>query len=172
MTSAITPIYLTSRIIYARRKDGGVSIVSFAPSQFNRDTSLAFDSDALIRKVIPDGVDFDVIEVSALSTDRTFRNAWEKGDGECVTNLVKALVIAKENIRVVRNAKLLEFDIAMIRADEDGDTALKTAIIEAKTRLRDATLDLRIVDATTEADLKKGMVAVLKDVQEEAAVPF
>jgi hypothetical protein len=57
------------RIIYAT-PDGGVSIIVPAPE-------CGLTIEEIARKDVPAGVDYRIVNVSEIPTDRTFRNAWE-----------------------------------------------------------------------------------------------
>ena len=55
---------MTQRIIY-KTPEGGVAIIVPA------------DTIEACMKDIPDGVEYAIVDASAIPTDRTFRNAWE-----------------------------------------------------------------------------------------------
>lgn len=147
--------YFTDRIIYTN-DDGGVSIV--IPAE-------GVTLDKLLEKSVPNGADYEVVAVSEISSDRTFRNAWEKGAGGIATNLVKALVIAQDNVRGVRTTKLEELDVLAIRADEVVDATAKAEIVAKKNIARDSPDDPRLSVAQTEAELKTAMVTIQSEIQ-------
>ena len=60
---------MNQRIIYPS-DDGGVSILIPAP-----DCGLSIEEIAL--KDVPEGKPYQIVDVSDIPTDRTFRNAWE-----------------------------------------------------------------------------------------------
>ena len=68
------------------------------------------------------------------------------------TDITKAKEIHKNNIRVARNTKFKEQDIAFQRALETG--ADTSSIVSIKQALRDATDAVGISTAVTETDLK------------------
>lgn len=60
---------MTKRIIYPT-PDGGVAII--VPAS---DCGLTIEE--IAAKDVPTGVEYKIIDVSEVPTDRTFRNAWE-----------------------------------------------------------------------------------------------
>jgi len=143
--------HLTERLIYTK-EDGGVAIVT---------STGEVPEEVLITKVVPEGVDHEIISINALPADRTFRNAWEKDDNSVTVNMTKAIVIAQDIVRVSRDARLIELDVLVMRADEDDNTELKASIIRDKIALRDITANTRLADATNEVDLKNGVESLL-----------
>jgi hypothetical protein len=59
------------RIIY-KTEDGGVAIVVPTPEYLETHTI-----EELAEKDVPAGVEFKIVDVSDISSDRTFRDAWE-----------------------------------------------------------------------------------------------
>lgn len=70
-------------------------------------------------------------------------------------DMSKAKEIWRDKIRQTRTEKFKDLDVQYQRADEDGDTEAKSAIVAAKKVLRDAPNDPAIDAATTIGDLKK-----------------
>ena len=60
---------MTQRIIYPK-DDGGVAIIIPAP-----DCGLSIEQ--IAAKDVPAGKPYQIVEASAIPTDRTFRDAWE-----------------------------------------------------------------------------------------------
>ena len=60
------------RIIY-KNADGGVSVVVPAPKTLAAGRTL----EQIAKKSVPTGVKYKIIDVSDVSSDRTFRDAWE-----------------------------------------------------------------------------------------------
>lgn len=58
---------MTFRLIYTRPEDGGVSIIVPAEGVTPEQAALA----------VPQGVEYQVVDVADIPTDRTFRDAWE-----------------------------------------------------------------------------------------------
>ena len=128
-----------SRIIYTK-SDGTVSIITPAGDV----------NDAI--KDVPSGLSYEIVEDSAIPTDRSFRNAWKQNSKTIETDMTKAKEIHKTNIRNVRKDKLAEQDIEFQKALETG--ADTTAIVAKKQALRDAPAAAGISTAVTETDLK------------------
>ena len=128
-----------SRIIYTK-SDGTVSIITPAGDV----------NDAI--KDVPSGLSYEIVEDSAIPTDRSFRNAWKQNSKTIETDMTKAKEIHKTNIRTARVPKLAELDIEFQRALE---TSADTSTIVAKKQvLRDAPSASGISTAASEADLK------------------
>jgi len=119
------------RILY-KNPDGGVSIVIPAPN-------CGLTLDEIIEKDVPNGVDYRIVDVSDISTDRTFRNAWEYGEnGVIKTSFKKAVEVTKERLRSERKPLLEEQDVAFQIAMETGKNM--DSVVSEKKRLRDITL--------------------------------
>ena len=103
-------------------------------------------------KDVPDGLSYEIVEDSAIPTDRAFRNAWKQNNKTIETDMAKAREIHKTNIRNARIPKLAELDIEFQKALETG--ASTTDIVSKKQALRDAPADSAIASANTETKLK------------------
>ena len=128
-----------SKIIYTN-SDGTVSIIIPAGDV----------NDAI--KDVPSGLSYEIVEDSAIPTDRSFRNAWKQNGKTIETDMTKAKEIHKINIRLARKDKLAELDIEFQKALET--SASTTDIVSKKQALRDAPADSAIASADTEAKLK------------------
>ena len=128
-----------SRIIYTK-SDGTVSIITPAGDV----------NDAI--KDVPSGLSYEIVEDSAIPTDRSFRNAWKQNSKTIETDMTKAKEIHKTNIRPARVPKLAELDIEFQRALET--SADTSTIVAKKQTLRDAPSASGISTAASEADLK------------------
>ena len=128
-----------SKIIYTN-SDGTVSIITPAGDV----------NDAI--KDVPSGLSYEIVEDSAIPTDRSFRNAWKQNGKTIETDITKAKEIHKANIRLARKDKLAELDIEFQKALET--SASTTDIVSKKQALRDAPADSAIASADTEAKLK------------------
>ena len=128
-----------SKIIYTN-SDGTVSIIN--PTG---DVNNAI-------KDVPSGLSYEIVEDSAIPTDRSFRNAWKQNSKTIETDMTKAKEIHKDKIRTARTPKLAELDIEFQKALETG--ASTTDIVAKKQALRDAPADSAIDSATDESDLK------------------
>ena len=128
-----------SKIIYTN-SDGTVSIITPAGDV----------NDAI--KDVPSGLSYEIVEDSAIPTDRSFRNAWKQNSKTIETDMTKAKEIHKTNIRTARVPKLAELDIEFQRALET--SADTSTIVAKKQTLRDAPSASGISTAASEADLK------------------
>ena len=128
-----------SRIIYTK-SDGTVSIITPAGDV----------NDAI--KDVPSGLSYEIVEDSAIPTDRSFRNAWKQNSKTIETDMTKAKEIHKTNIRTARAPKLAELDIEFQRALET--SADTSTIVAKKQTLRDAPSASGISTAASESDLK------------------
>ena len=128
-----------SRIIYTN-SDGTVSIITPAGDV----------NDAI--KDVPSGLSYEIVEDSAIPTDRSFRNAWKQNSKTIETDMTKAKEIHKDKIRIARTPKLAELDIEFQKALETSSST--TDIVAKKQVLRDAPAASGISTAASEADLK------------------
>ena len=128
-----------SRIIYTK-SDGTVSIITPAGDV----------NDAI--KDVPSGLSYEIVEDSAIPTDRSFRNAWKQNSKTIETDMTKAKEIHKDKIRIARTPKLAELDIEFQKALETSSST--TDIVAKKQLLRDAPAASGISTAASEADLK------------------
>lgn len=78
-------------------------------------------------------------------------------------NMNKAREIKKDLIRLERDPKLAELDVAFMKAVEQGDTALQAEIATKKQALREATDDPAIQAASTPEELKAIVPAALDE---------
>ena len=128
-----------SKIIYTN-SDGTVSIITPAGDVNNA------------IKDVPSGLSYEIVEDSAIPTDRSFRNAWKQNSKTIETDMTKAKEIHKDKIRTARTPKLAELDIEFQKALETSSST--TDIVAKKQLLRDAPAASGISTAASEADLK------------------
>ena len=128
-----------SKIIYTN-PDGTVSVIHPTGNV----------NDAV--KDVPSGLSYEIVEDSAIPTDRSFRNAWKQNSKTIETDIAKAREIHKTNIRNAREPKLAELDIEFQKALETSSST--TDIVNKKQALRDAPADSAIASASNEAELK------------------
>ena len=88
--------------------------------------------------------EYFVCDESDIPAKDRFRSAWEIKDGKPSISIDKAKSIHMSKIRADRDAELSKLDIDYIRADESGDSALKSDISSKKQALRylPGTIDL------------------------------
>ena len=128
-----------SKIIYTNL-DGTVAIIH----------PIGDMNDAI--KAVPSGLSYEIVEDSAIPSDRSFRNAWKQNSKTIETDMTKAKEIHKTNIRNARTPKLLELDVEFQKALETSSST--TDVVNKKKALRDAPADSGIASAKTEAELK------------------
>jgi hypothetical protein len=133
------------------RKDGGVEIMSCVDdakpeSEIRKWTKSRQDEIAKVGRVVKD---------NEIPQDRTFRNAWTCSGKTIEHDMGKAREIHRDRLRAKRADKMVELDVAYMRADEAGDAAAKSAIAAKKQALRDVTDHPDIEAAKTTGDLKK-----------------
>jgi hypothetical protein len=104
-------------------------------------------------KDVPSGAkDVQVVEESAIPTDRTFRAAWVSTPGLVNHDMAKCLEIKKDVLRSERKPLLEALDLEFMMALEQGKS---TADITAKKQaLRDVTKHPELLSAKTPDQLK------------------
>ena len=134
------------RIIYTN-ESGGVSVI--VPTG---------DVSACIKDV-PEGVEYEIITTDELPQDRYFRNAWVKGSGEAVEDLVKCKEIGHEKRRAKRDEEFAPYD-AVIMKQIPGNDATEAEAARAAIRAKYETMQVDIDAATTPAEIKALLEAV------------
>ena len=133
---------MNSRIIYTT-DEGTVAIL--IPTD-----ECGLSIEEIAAKDVPEGKEYKIVDVSELSSDRTFRNAWVL-DNEITVDIPKAKVITKNKLREQRKPLLEAQDILFMQAQESGTDTSR--IVTEKQRLRDIT---KQVDNMTTVDELKG----------------
>ena len=127
------------RIIYTNA-DGGVSVVIPAPG-------VTYEQ---LVKAVSEGVPFELVDVTEVPSDRTFRNAWEKNGKGIVHNLDKAKDSAHAKRRAKRAAEFAPLDVeSTIPAKAQAAEAARQAIRDRYTVIQE-----NIDAAATIEDLK------------------
>jgi len=136
-----------SRIIY-QNEEGRAAIV--IPSPNYKGTM-----EALASKVVPRGRTYQIVDDGQIPEDRTYRNAWVEGDKKIDIDMPRARVIFLDNIRTIRNAKLAELDVEVMKKIEKGESTAELAT--EKQRLRDLpeTLAVEVEHCETVKDFEK-----------------
>lgn len=124
------------RIVY--NQDGLAKIIIPSPDYEGNINDLAME-------LVPSGIDYEVIDVSELPKDRTFRNAWEVSGEKVNINMDKARNIHMDNIRIAREKKLKELDIETMKGND---------VQAQKQKLRDIPQTFDLTIATTPEELK------------------
>lgn len=131
---------MNQRIIYST-PDGGVAVV-IPTGELSIEEVLAKD--------IPAGVSAEVVNVTDIPSDRTFRDAWEKSGKSISHNLSKAKDITHGKRRIARAAAFAPLDLeATIPAKAAQAEAARQAI-----RDKYAAIQTRI-DAASSVDALK-----------------
>ncbi len=127
---------MAQKIIYTQ-DDGGMCIVTPSPNWKGTIQALA-------AKDVPAGRTYQIIEDTEIPKDRTYRNAWKEGKKAIDIDMPKARNIFLDNVRVLRNAKLAELDVEVVKKVERGESMAELAM--EKQRLRDlpATLSVEL----------------------------
>ena len=109
------------RIVYPTL-DGGVAIIIPAPE-------CGLTIEEIAAKDVPAGVEFEIVAVETIPSDRTFRGAWEKQGAAVVHNLAKCKEIGHEKRRAARAAEFAPLDVeATIPAKAQQAEAARQAI--------------------------------------------
>lgn len=91
------------RIIYPTA-DGGVAVIVPAPN-------CGLSLNEIAAKDVPPGTDFQIVDVSEIPSDRTFRKAWVKAGNGIGHDMPKAKEIAHEKRRSARAVEFAPLDI-------------------------------------------------------------
>lgn len=94
---------MNKRIIYTSEA-GGVAVIIPAPE-------CGLTVEEIAAKDVPQGVPFEIVDVAAIPSDRTFRNAWERNGKAIGHNMVKAREIAHDMRRTKRAAEFAPLDV-------------------------------------------------------------
>jgi len=129
-------------IIY-ENDDGSVSIVIPAIE----------DMEAVIKKSVPEGTSYEIIEAADIPLDRTFRNAWVKNNAALEVDMLKARIIHMDSIREARNKELDKTDQELLRAIENGEDTV--SIKDRRQKLRDIPQDFDLKAVETPEELKE-----------------
>ena len=141
-----------SKIIY-EQDDGTVAIIIPNLKEINPETGVEYTIDEIAMKDVPSGLSYDIVEDSAIPTDRSFRNAWIQSGKTVVEDMPKAKEIHKTNIRLARTEKFKELDVDYQKATET--SADTSDIVAKKQALRDAPAASGITTAVTTTELRQ-----------------
>jgi hypothetical protein len=163
-----------SKAIVYENETGGVSVVYPAPQARQRVLVSEDDPDVyrdqtdeeflafVASTSVPEGIPYQVIDLSNIPQDRTFRSAWRADGARIVEDVERAKEVAKDILRAQRAPLLQALDVAFMQALERGhDTA---PIVAEKQRLRDITREPE--KAASVAELREMAATLL--VAEEA----
>lgn len=137
---------MATKIVYTNEK-GIASIVIPSPNFKGSMKELA-------SRVVPAGISYKIIDDSTFPVERRYRDAWVLSGEKLDIDMPKARAIFLDNVRVLRNAKLSELDVEVVKAVEKGESTTSLAI--EKQRLRDLpeTLSKDLEKCTTVEEFK------------------
>lgn len=110
---------MNQRIIY-QTDEGGVAVVIPA-------AECGMTIEEIAAKDVPAGKSYEIVDLSAIPTDRTFRNAWEKSGSAVTHNMTKAKAVAHERRRAARAAEFAPFDEVIMKQIPGKDAAAAEA---------------------------------------------
>lgn len=119
------------QVITYTNDEGVTSIV--VPTQEGLDK---LGLEAIAKKDVPQGKDYEVIDSITLPQDREFRNAWV-GTKEVKVDFDKAVGVTKERLRLERQPKLEALDVEVLK--NINNTKKLEEIESEKQNLRDIT---------------------------------
>lgn len=165
---------LNKKIVYTN-SEGNCSVVSMAPDMFNPESGtrknleaqgITFATDEevmafIIKKSIPEGTTYKIIDATALPADRTFREAWTVATDKVKEDLEKAKIIHLNRLRVIRNKQLDKTDILLMKAQEQGTEEDVATLKTDRQALRDMPETTDLSTITKIKDLKEVMPEVL-----------
>jgi hypothetical protein len=135
-----------SKCIIFHNENGFLSIVHLASDKI--------DVNKEAKKVVPEGVHFEIVEKSELPDDRTFRNAWKKNGTKCETCLDTAKSIAHDLRRSKRSKEFAPLDIKATIPTEAESAEIERQAIREKYDAIQKDID----SSGDEASLKFAMV--------------
>lgn len=135
----------TKRIIY-QNEANGVSILIPA-------AECGMTIEQIAEKDVPQGIPYEIVDVSVLPADRTFRDAWVKEGAQINHNLAKCKAIAHEMRRSARANEFAPLDIkATIPVEAEAAETIRKQV-----RNKYAAMQLRIDNASTVEDIKEAL---------------
>ena len=101
--------------------------------------------EGLAQKDVPDGFDYEIVDVASIPSDRYFRGAWRKNGVNVDIDMPKARDIHMSKIRSIRNKELERLDIEQLKGND---------VAAQKQALRDLPDNFDLSGATTPEELK------------------
>ena len=141
---------MNQRIIYTQPK----GVVAVVVPAFECGLTIA----EIAAKDVPAGVSADIVDVSVIPPDRTFRNAWIKNGKAVEHDLNRAKAIAHEKRRARREILFAPHD-AVIMKQIPGKDAAAAEQARADIRLADSLVQETIEKATSVEKLKDALIA-------------
>lgn len=144
------------KIIF-QNENGGVSVVHPVPQEKKKNWPLIKDEEYLqhvIKRSVPPGVNYKVIEDHQIPVDRTFRDAWNLTQFGVAVNMTKAKAIHMKQIRRERNQVLNDSDWELLRELEK-TLPPNHPLRKKRQDLRDIPSNLNLDAANSPEELKK-----------------
>lgn len=143
------------RIVYTRPEDGGLSVIIPAHAAKDPYESELDFAQRIAAKDVPQDTSAVMIEAHQLPPHRHFRDAWKVNATASGVDhdMAKARNIHKAKLRIARAPALSNLDVAYSKADESGDSTLKSQVASQKQALRDLPESAAIESAATPEDL-------------------
>lgn len=141
---------MRKKIVYTR-PDGGITVVHPATDDLRS---------AILRAVPKDAANVKIVDEADIPQDRYFRDAWEQDADTVGVNRPKAEEIKMNLIRKIRNKKLEELDLEVIKNIRD-ETKLDEIEVK-KQALRDLPDNVDLTAPTTLEELKNLEPDILK----------
>ena len=138
---------MTQKIIYTT-SEGGVAVVHpTGEVPINR----------LVAMVVPEELSHFIVEVGAIPTDSTFRNAWTIVGGVIEEDLTKSIVIAHDMRRRARDKEFMPYD-EVISKQIPGTDLVAVEASREEIRTRYASIQTNIDSASTVAAVKSELL--------------
>ena len=134
------------RIIY-QNAEGGVSVI--IPSG-------ELPIEEVAKKDVPEGVPYEIVTTDAIPSDRTFRNAWTKGNGTVDVDLPKAKEIGHDKRRQKRAEEFAPYD-EVIAKQIPGADSVEAEAARQDIRAKDADVQVAIDAAATPDEIKAAL---------------
>ena len=144
--------------------NGAITVARIAPKDVAKHGSEASFFAHYQTRWLPVGAtDVQLVDVSAIPSERAYRGAWGIAGASIDIDMPKARVIAQDRIRTAREPFFADLDRQYFQADEQGDATAKAAIAAKKNKLRDGPSDSRLNNAPTPATLKAAEAAGISE---------
>lgn len=139
---------MNQRIIYTN-DDGGVAVIVPAP-----ECELTIEE--IAAKDVPAGKTYEIVDVSAIPSDRTFRNAWVKNGATVDHDIPKCKEIAHVKRREKRAAEFAPHD-EVIRLGIPGVDGAAAEAARAQIRAKYSAMQAAIAAATSVDGIKAAL---------------
>jgi hypothetical protein len=138
---------MTNQRIIFQNAEGGVSVI--IPTG-------ELPIEEVAKKDVPEGVAYEIVTTDAIPSDRTFRNAWTKGNGTVDVDLTKAKEVGHDKRRQKRAEEFAPHD-EVITKQIPGVDAVKAEAARQGIRAKDAKVQAAIDAAATPDEIKAAL---------------